>query len=308
MTAFGITAALCLAAPTGESAPPSDTAGRRPLVVLCDGPVEMTRTDSGGATLVLSGGVRLKRADLSASARRGVLRFGADGGTPEEVSVEGDVVVDSPRFSAEADSARFVPAPGGFTVTLERRRRRAIDLRAGALRVACGGPVVYSAPPGRLAVSGRLRAETPDFVVRADSGLVALGRPGPPQAGAALPADGGPAKDAPGIKADFSVKRIELDGSVEMVTKPGAPGPTRKVRARRAVFVAAKDLLVLSGDPGPEIESDGVVLTAPEEIHLYVKDNRIESPKGPMRAVIGPRRPEDAAHPAEARATGGADR
>jgi lipopolysaccharide export system protein LptA len=285
------------------------------VVVGCDGPVEMTRGDSGATRLVLSGGVRVRSGETTARARSGRLDFRGGGEAPETVSIEGEVVVDSPRFGAKADAARFRRAEGlhagggaqagSFTLTLERRGDRAIELRVGTVRVTCGGPVVYRESARDVTLAGRLRAETDTFVVRAGSGVVTLARTEPGEGKGAAPAAAPPdppdaeqtSEDGhePGTRpgAGIGVERIEVAGSVDIVTKPGdAEGGTpRKACAARAVYVAADDVLVLTGDPPPEIESTGVVLTAPE-IRLHIGENRIESPGGDMRAKSGPERPD----------------
>ena len=316
MSVLAATAAFCLTAVSATvSAAVSATDGPT-VVVGCDGPVEMTRGASGETRLVLSGGVRVRSGETTARARSGRLDFRGGGEAPETVSVEGEVVVDSPRFGAKADAARFrrVEGPpggggvqaGSFTLTLERRGDRAIELRVGTVRVTCGGPVVYRESAREVTLAGRLRAETDTFVVRADSGVVTLARAEPvedkgtdpaatppaPRDEEPTPEDGHEPEARPGV--GIGVERIELAGSADIVTKPGdAEGGTpRKARAARVVYVAADDVLVLTGDPPPEIESTGVVLTAPE-IRLYVGENRIESPGGDMRAKIGPKRPDD---------------
>lgn len=321
MSAFGTGAALCASfhmvlLMTAAVANASNTAAEEAphIVVTCDGPVEMTRLESGRTRLVLSGGVRVERGELTVTARRGRVEIDRESETPEVVLVEGDVVIDSPRFGAKAGAAwlRQVevepegngPPAGDFTVTLERRDRSVIDLRAGTVRLTCGGPVVYHESSGEIAVAGRLRAETGTFVARAESGVITLERsaPGPGKEGGALgrretEGAGHPVEGTPSLPPALllgpvrGVERIELEGGVEIHTSP-AEGPERRARASRAIYIGAEDVIVLLGDPGPEIESDGVLLTAPEEMRMYITENRIEAPRGRMRAVIGPRRPD----------------
>ena len=92
--------------------------------------------------------------------------------------------------------------------------------------------------------------------------------------------------EAPAPAEAWRLERLELDGPVEIATKAEG-GAARRARAGRAVYVAAEDVLILTGHPRPEIESAGAVLTAPE-IRLYLRDNRLESPWGPIRMIVEP--------------------
>jgi lipopolysaccharide export system protein LptA len=155
--------------------------------------------------------------------------------------------------------------------------------RAGRADAAPGGSQADERrPPAAEGEAGdRRRAGFPALVL-CDRARVRFGAPRE-TAGAGRAEKREP---APGARST-TVEEAELLGNVVVEVEESAGGPARRVRAARAEYDAARRLVVFGGEPSPVVEYRGVVLTAPE-IVLHLDENRVSSPRGKMKAVVGP--------------------
>lgn len=233
------------------------------------------------------------------------------------VLAEGGVQVTSPRFTARADIAEArsvdpprrpsaVPGvsrtepkaagedapPPSFRITLKRRERAEVEFRAGETLVTCMGPAVYDTSSRTAHLSGGVRGRGPGIKMRCEEASVRL-RPavktGAGDAGRKAPHknDARPG-EAPGEPSP-DIEWMELRRGVVVDAEAREGKPARRIRASRGVYDAASGVMVFTGEPAVEAEYEGWVLTD-REIKLYVRENRLESASGKLRATKGPRR------------------
>jgi len=293
-----MTGLAALLLPAALAAAPAPTPER--VRVKCEGTVRY-EADSGGKTrLVLTGGVRVTRDATILRARAAEAVIAGKGEGPDLVRAEGDVVLESPAFSARADRAemrKVVAAPEGagepepprkdappaHEIRLERRELAEVELRAGDVLVACRGSLTYSSASREARLTGGVRAESPKLRARCREARIVFlrSRPATP---AKIATDGEGPEKRPALPG---VASVELVGNVVLDTPGEGDAAPRRVRASRAFYMADEDTLAFTGKPAPVVEYGGVTLTAPE-IVLHMEDNRIEPRGGKMRAVLGP--------------------
>ncbi len=233
------------------------------------------------------------------------------------ILAEGDVQVTSPRFTARADiaearnvdpprrpsavpgAARAEPKAAGedapppsFRITLKRRERAEVEFRAGETLVTCMGPAVYDTSSRTVHLSGGVRGRRPGMKMRCEEASVRLRPAVKTEAGdgggkAPRKKDAEPA-EAPGELAP-DVEWMDLRGGVVVDAEAREGKPARRIRASRGVYDAASGVMVFTGEPAVEAEYEGWVLTD-REIKLYVRENRLESASGKLRATKGPGR------------------
>ena len=276
-------AALLL--PVALAAAPSSAAER--VRVECEGPVRYDSEPDGKTRLALAGGVKVRRGETALQAREAQAVLAEDGGPPEVVRAEGEVVFRSPAFSARADAAEIRtthPADrdgegrGEFDVRLERGELAEVELRSGEVLVACRGPLSYSSTSRVARLTGGVRAESPRLRARSREATVVLRRASPEEA----EKNGEQPEDTPALPA---VESVELVGEVVLNTPQQDGAEPRRMRAERAFYDAGEDTIAFTGRPDPVVEYGGVALTAPE-IVLHLRDNRIVPRGGKMRAVL----------------------
>jgi len=284
MNAYGLLLACSLAA-----------AGP-PVRVECDGTVEWRALAEGASTLVMAGGVRVTRGEtvLRSDAAEVVFEERAD--APRRVVASGKVALESPQFTAFAGTAEMVRRisvkPGGkavqsFVVRLARGTSAGVQFTSSDLKVTCAGLFTYDAASREAVMGGGVSGTHPRMRLSASEAAVRLAPASAPAGAGATTTTTAPGDGEDAKKRQQRLDRVALYGAVR-VTILGEDGASlRTVRAARAVYLASKDLLVLSGEPAPEVETSGVVLTAPE-IRLYVSENRIESSTGKMKLIVNP--------------------
>lgn len=270
------------------------------LRVECEGEVEWVADGEGGSRLSLAGGVRATRGDILLRARRAQVLFEKGTDAPSSMRAEIGVVVESPRFRATSARAELSPRAGAagegshFELRLEPADRGEVELAADGLLVRCGGPLVYDSSRREARLTGRVRGEGRLVRFSSDEATVTFAPAAPQEAPRSSPPRKEPRPEAaPGARPPeqiAAVEAIELRGSVEFELRAVGDAPPRRARADSARYEAANELVVLSpgadGRP-PEIESAGVKLSAPE-IRIHLRENRIESPTGKLRAVVEP--------------------
>ncbi len=233
------------------------------------------------------------------------------------VLAEGDVQVTSPRFTALADiaearnvnpprqlsatpgAARAEPKAAGedapqpsFRITLKRRERAEVEFRAGDTLATCMGPAVYDTSSRTAHLSGGVRGRGPGFKMRCEEASVRFRPAVKTEAGDArkkTPRKNGAApREAPG-EPPPDIEWMDLRGGVVVDAEAREGKPARRIRASRGVYDAASGVMVFTGEPAVEAEYEGWVLTD-REIKLYVRENRLESASGKLRATKGPGR------------------
>lgn len=259
------------------------------MELKCLGPVEW-RAAEGGSLMDLSGEVRLEGEGLSARSRRGRAFF--KNGKLVSVLLEREVRLRAKNVEVAAGSclvrrketgalqAVIEPGPegsvvaktGGLTI---RSSKITYDGASGVARFS--GPITASS--ARLSGSAREAVLTLEEVVEKEGS----GKPGGEEE---KPAEEVPEKAKPPASPSFRVKQLALIGPVEIEVRP-PEGGARRVRAQHALYDASSDVLVLSGEPAPEIEADGVLFTAPE-IRLHLKDGRIDTGSSPIEVKKTP--------------------
>jgi hypothetical protein len=226
----------------------------------------------------------------------------------KSVLAEGGVHVTSPRFTARADiaEARSVDPPRrppvatqkgekdapppSFRITLKRRERAEVEFRAGETLVTCMGPAVYDTSSRTSHLSGGVRGREPGIRMRCEEASVRL-RPAvkTEAAGAGRKAPrkkGARSGEAPG-EPPPDIEWMELRRGVVVDAEARGGKPARRIRASRGVYDAASGVMVFTGEPAVEAEYEGWILTD-REIKLYVRENRLESASGKLRATKGP--------------------
>lgn len=274
-----------------------------PIRLECEGEVEWFASRTGGSRMVLSGGVTAVRGDLTIRARRVELSFEEGKETPSAVRAEGTVMARTAGFTIRAGRAELSDIPGGvgFLLRLEPEEAgKEVELTVvDGAEFRCAGNVSYDSSAGELRLEGGVRGEIRDVKFKSAEGRIVLGRPGsPPQPPGERPLGAAPSHgDKTPTLESVVVERFELRGAVVLEM------PRRSARAEAVFYEARNDLLVLSSVGGgrhPEVESAGAILSAPE-LRIHLRDGKIESATGRLRAVIAPRaertyREED--HPA----------
>ena len=250
-----------------------------------------------------------KTANGTGQPRRGPARR-PPGEVLTSVLAEGGVEVTSPRFTARADIAEALSVdpprrpstsaeagggdagPPSFRITLKRRERAEVEFRAGDTLVTCMGPAVYDTSSRTAHLSGGVRGRGPGIKMRCEEARVRLRpavEPGAGDAGKKAPQknDAQPA-EAPGGPPP-EIEWMELRGGVVVDAEAREGKPSRRIRASRGVYDAASGVMVFTGEPAVEAEYEGWVLTD-REIKLHVRENRLESASGKLRATKEPGR------------------
>jgi lipopolysaccharide export system protein LptA len=262
-----------------------------PVRVECDGTVEWRATDRGASTLVMAGGVRVIRGDAVLRSDAAEVIFEERADAPRRVTASGKVALEAPQFAAFAGVAemvrRITVKPGGaavqsYVIRMSRGGTAGVQLKSGDMSVTCAGLFTYDGSSREATLRGGVSGTHPHMRLSAAQAVVRFAPP-PPKPNATPEGPGGKRPAAPQERID----RVLLAGGVRVTTLGEDGASLRSVRASRALYLASKDLLVLTGTPAPEIESAGIVLTAPE-MRLYVAENRIESSTGKMKAVVNP--------------------
>jgi lipopolysaccharide export system protein LptA len=260
-----------------------------PVKAECDGAVEWKTLDDGASCLSMTGGVRVRRGETLMRARIADVVFDQGSDSARTVSASGEVVVESPTFSALADSADMVrmtregedgAAIPYYIIRLSRGTRAWIEIRSGDFALVCAGPAAYDDSTRTVLLQGGVRGTNAAMDLRASTARITFVKreDAPAEAGV---------QDEPADERGPDIERMVLTGSVEILTRPRDGSVARAIRAPHAVYLAENDTLTLTGDPPPEIESSGVIVTAPE-MRLDLGTNRIESSTGKMRARIKP--------------------
>jgi len=292
----GLASLLLHVALAAAPVPPADT-----VRVECEGTVRYEAGPGGRTRLVLTGGVSVTRGATVLRARAAKAVIADGGGGPDLVRAEGDVVLESPAFSARADRAemrKVVAAPEGdgkakaaprkdapplHEIRLDRRELAEVELRAGDVLVACRGPLTYSSASREARLTGGVRAESPKLRARCREARVVFLKSRP-----LTPAKNATDSEGPEKRPALpGVASVELAGDVVLDTPGKGDAAPRRVRAARAFYNADEDTIAFTGKPAPVVEYGGVTLTAPE-IVLHLGENRIEPRGGKMRAVLGP--------------------
>lgn len=176
-----------------------------------------------------------------------------------------------------------------------------VRARAPGVRMRCEEATVHLRPPGADKGPAPAKKPRPAPAQAEDPGRAKAPAPsGAERSGEKPPKKNGsePAEAAP--KPPPEIERIELRGKVVVDSiaqgssskgeRPSVEGkPSRRIRASRAIYDAERGVIVFSGEPAVEVEHQGWVLTD-REITLHVRENRIESSSGRLRAVKGPGR------------------
>ncbi len=272
----------------------SAAAPRAPVRIECEGPVEWRAGEGGASRLRLSGGVKLRRGGMTLRSSSAEASFKNGSAPPGLVRAEGGVTLESSgmfRVLADAAELREItpeaqeaghPSPS-YRITLLRGKRAEVVLRAGKVLIACTGPLVYETGSREAHLSLGVRAETPRTRMRCEDARVIF-REATPEKEAAPGEDPREQEDAPPPLS--GPERIYLRGRV-VVDIEGDEKPARRVKAALATYDGAREVIVFSGEPAPEVRYQGVVLTAPD-LTLYVRENRIESSTGKMRLIREP--------------------